>query len=111
MLKYPSETKIRPKSNQIRKDYSLLLMGHTGLSSIDNTIHESYNELVDNYGDFLDSNFDGIQKSLSPLAQIYLSGKVDNDVYTYTDLMKHTDRNQFEIAMHKEIKPMFDNDI
>ena len=111
MLKYPSETKIRPKSNQIRKYYGLLLMGHAFLSSIDNTIHERYNELLDNYDDFLDSNFDGIQKSLSPLAQIYLSGKVDNDVYTYTEMMKQPDRYKFKTAMYKEMKLMFDNDI
>ena len=55
---------------------------------MEHAIQEKYNKLFGNYDDFIDSNFDGTQNSLSTIDQICLSGKVDNDVYTYKDMMK-----------------------
>ena len=76
-----------------------------------NPIRESYNTLLYSYDDFLESKFDGTQKSLSSLAQIYLSGKVDNEVHTFKEMTKQPDRNKFETEIHKEVKSIFDNDI
>ena len=63
------------------------------------------------YDDFLELNFDGTQNSLSPLVQIYLSGKVGNEVYNFNEMLKQSDIDQFEVTMYKEVKSMFDNDI
>ena len=67
-------------------------------------MQENFNTLLYIYDDLLDSNFDGTQNSLSPLAQIYLSGEVDNEVYKLKEMMKQPDRNHFETAIHKEVK-------
>ena len=99
-------------------------MGCAFLSAIENPIQvgaieklvkETYNNFICNayttYDDFLEANFDGTQNSNSPLAQIYLSGKADNEVYTFKEMLKQPDKDQFEIAMYKEVQSMFDNDI
>ena len=67
-------------------------------------MQENFNTLLYIYDDFLDLNFDGTQNSLSPLAQIYLSGEVDNEVYKLKEMMKQPDRNHLETTMHKEVK-------
>ena len=85
------------------------------VGAIENSVKETYNTLICNayttYDDFLEANFDGTQNSNSPLAQIYLSGKADNEVYTFKEMLKQPDKDQFEIAMYKEVQSMFDNDI
>ena len=93
MLEHPSDVKKSSKTV-----YGMLLV-------------ESYNTLIHSYNNFLELNFDGTQNSISPLAQIYLSGKVDNEVYNFNEMLKQPDRVQFEAAMYKEVKSMFDNDI
>ena len=45
------------------------------------------------------------------MAPIYLSGKANNEVYTFKEILKQPDKDQFEIAMYKEVQSMFDNDI
>ena len=65
---------------------------------------ESYNTLVHSYDNFLELNFDGTQNSISPLAQIYLSGKLGNKVYNFTEMLKQPDKVHFEAAMFKEVK-------
>ena len=120
MLSHPSDIKKRVR----KKEYGLLLMGCAFLSAIENPIQvgaienlvkETYNNFICNayttYDDFLEANFDGTQNSNSPLAQIYLSVKADNEVYTFKEMLKQPDKDQFEIAMYKEVQSMFDNDI
>ena len=111
MLSHPSDVN---KSNR-KKGCGMLLMGCEFLSSIENPIQETYNTVLciaySSYTDFLESNFDGTQNSFSPLAQIYLTGKVDNKVYTFKEMMKQPDREHFETAMYKEVKSIFDNDV
>ena len=76
---------------------------------------ETYNNIISNayttYDDFLAANFDGTQNSTSLLAQIYLSGKSDNEVYTFKEMLKQLDKYWFEIVMYKEVQLMFYNDI
>ena len=52
------------------------------------------------YDDFLESNFDGTRNSISPLPQIYLSGKVDNEVCTFIEVLKQPDKDQFEVVVY-----------
>ena len=89
----------------------MLLMGCAFISSIESPTQESYNTLLHTYDDFLDLNFDGTQNSLSPLAQLRVSGKINNEVYNFNEMLKQPDRNQFETSMYKEVKSIFDNDI
>ena len=120
MLSHPSDVKKRGR----KKGYGLLLMGCALMSAIEspiqvgalkNSVKETYNDMICNayttYDDFLEANFDGTQNSTSPLAQIYLSGKADNEVYTFKEMLKQPDRDQFESAMYKEVQSMFDNNI
>ena len=62
------------------------------VGAIENSVKETYNNFICNayttYDDFLEANFDGTQNSTSPLAQIYLSVKADNEVYTFKEMLK-----------------------
>ena len=93
MLEHPSDVKKKSKTV-----YGMLLI-------------ESYNTLLHTYDDFLELNFDRTQNSFSPLTQVSLSNKVDNEVYNFNEMLKQSDRDQFEDAMYKEVKSMFGNDI
>ena len=75
MLEHPSDVKKKQKTV-----YDMLLI-------------ESCNILLYLYDDFLELNFDGTQKSLIPLAQIYLNGKVVNEVYNFNEILKQSDRD------------------
>ena len=59
----------------------------------------------------MDSNFDGTCNSTSILGQIYLSGKINNEIYTLKEILQRPDRVQFEKVMYEEITAMFVNDI
>ena len=126
-IKTPSQMLIHPsdiKKGVRKKGYDLLLMGCAFLSAITNPIQfiaieksvkETYNNFICNAyttcDDFLEANFDGTQNSTSTLAKIYLSGRADNEVYTFKEMVKQPDKDQFEISMYKEVQSMFDNNI
>ena len=48
---------------------------------------------------------------MSILGNIYLSGKINNEIYTLKEMMQQPDRKHFEQAMFEEVKAMFDNTI
>lgn len=80
-------------------------------SSMKNIEAEMYTSFLEGYDDYLDLNFDGTQNSMSILGNIYLSGKINNEIYTLKEMMEQPDRKQFEMAMYEEVKAMFDNQI
>ena len=80
-------------------------------SSMKNIKAEMYTSFLEGYDDYLDLNFDGTQNSMSILGNIYLSGKINNEIYTLKEMMEQPDRKQFEMAMYEEVKAMFDNQI
>ena len=45
------------------------------------------------------------------MGQMYLSGKINNEIYTLREMMKQPDRKEFEKAMHAEVQAMFENEI
>ena len=53
------------------------------------------------YEDYLDRNFDGTRNSTHPLAQVYITSKANNEVYTLKEMLKEPDRLEFLKAMNK----------
>ena len=72
---------------------------------------QSYYTFLEGYDEYLDLNFDGTQNSMSILGNIYLSGKINNEIYTLKKMIQQPDRKHFEQAMFEEVKAMFDNAI
>ena len=72
---------------------------------------QSYYTFLEGYDEYLDLNFDGTQNSMSILGNIYLSGKVNNEIYTLKEMMQQPDRKHFEQVLFEEVKAMFDNAI
>ena len=70
-----------------------------------------YNNFLQGYSKCLDLNFDGAQKSLSPLEQLYLNGKVDTQVYNFWEMLQQPDRKYVIEDMYKKVKFMFGNNI
>ena len=71
-------------------------------NNISTTVSKAYEGYLQGYDDFLDSNFDGTPNSMSILGQIYLSGKINNEVYTLKEMMKQPDRCHFEKPCKKK---------
>ena len=63
------------------------------------------------YQDYLDLNFDNTPNQISPLAQIYLSSKANNEVYNLKEMLQQPDRDDFIKAMEKEVASMFEEGI
>ena len=70
-----------------------------------------YHGFYSGYDDYLDTSFDGTNNSMSIMGQMYLSVKIDNEIYTLKEMMKQPDRKEFEKAMHAEVQAMFENEI
>ena len=55
-------------------------------NNISSSVHKDsmkmYYSYLGGYDDYLDLFFDGTQKSMSILGNIYLSGKIKNEIYT-----------------------------
>ena len=80
-------------------------------TSLISTCAEAYTGFLEGYDDYLDLNFDGTQNSMSILGQIYLSGKINNEIYTLKEILQQPNRTHFEQAMREEVQAMFDNNI
>ena len=59
------------------------------------------------YKEFLDECFDGSSNSHHPMANIYLSTKSNNEVYTLKEMLRQPDKDQFVEAMRLEVKSLF----
>ena len=86
-------------------------MAFSFLSSVSYTSVEAYNGFLSGYDDYLDLNFDGTANSINIMGKIYLSGKINNEIYTLKEMLKQKDRKEFEKAMRAEVEAMFENDI
>eukprot|EP00957_Ditylum_brightwellii_P080228 6102127-Ditylum_brightwellii.AAC.1 len=62
------------------------------------------------YQEYLDTNFDGTQNNLSTIGQIF-AAELSNENYALKEMMQQPDRKDFEAAMFKEVKHMFDNEV
>eukprot|EP00957_Ditylum_brightwellii_P171525 13058082-Ditylum_brightwellii.AAC.1 len=74
------------------------------------TIDHYYHACQNSYSEFLESNYDGTCNQLSIIGQM-LATKISNKMYTLKEMMKQPDRVDFEKAMYKEVKHMFDNKV
>ena len=63
------------------------------------------------YSDFLEQNLDGTHNNMNPIAQIYLSSKSNNEVYTLREMLQQPDRDKFVDAMREEVHSMFKQEI
>ena len=110
-LKESNEPGNSNETATMKKLYGLMVMVNDMKSSMKNIEAEMYTSFLEGYDDYLDLNFDGTQNSMSILGNIYLSGKINNEIYTLKEMMEQPDRKQFEMAMYEEVKAMFDNQI
>ena len=82
-----------------------------GIGDTANNISHCYQSRVIEYEDYLDNNFDGTRNSTNPLAQIYMTSKANNEVYTLKEMLKQPDRMEFLKAMKEEVQSLFDEQI
>ena len=75
------------------------------------TTSHCYQARVIEYEDYLERNFDGTNNSTSPLAQIYMTSKANNETYTLNEMLKEPDKLEFAKAMEKEVSSLFDEQI
>ena len=106
----PTNTKCK-ETVRLRESYGLLIMATDIKEACMSETISAYHAFLEGHDEYLDSNFDGTNNSMSIIGQIYLSGKINNEIYTLKEMMQQPDRIQFEKAMHEEVKEMFDNDI
>eukprot|EP00957_Ditylum_brightwellii_P106617 8134314-Ditylum_brightwellii.AAC.1 len=74
---------------------------------IQHQIHQCYQSYKENYYEYIDSNFDSSLNRVPIIGQ-HFSAELNNECYTSKDMMKQPNREDFEVAMHKEVKHMFD---
>lgn len=72
---------------------------------------DAYNGFLSGYDDYLDLNYDGTSNSMNIMGQMYLSGKMNNEIYTLKEMLQQPNRNEFENAMYDKVKAMFQNEI
>ena len=101
----------RKRSLPNRLTYGLLVMAAGFLTVTAYAPTKMYHGFYSGYDDYLDTSFDGTNNSMSIMGQMYLSGKINNEIYTLKEMMKQPDRKEFEKAMHKEVQAMFENKI
>ena len=88
--------------------YGLMILAlSTFVESCPQKLGSCYQSRMIEYSEFLDTNFDGSQNSKSPLAQIYNSTKINNEVFTLKEMLREPDRNEFIKAMHAEVEAIF----
>ena len=75
--------------------------------AIANHTVKSFQAKVTEYNDFLQNNFDGTTNYTSPMAQIYLSSKSNNEVFTLKEILQEPDKEHFIAAMEEEVASMF----
>ena len=95
--------------------YGLLVLALTAVEDISTNIISSstrcFQQRQAEYQNFLDRNFDGSPNSSGTLAQIFISSKANNEVFTLKEMLLQPDRDKFLEAMEKEVRSMFDEDI
>ena len=72
----------------LKKSYGLLIMIAELRDSVQETTAVAYNAFLEGYEDHLDLLYDGTQNSMSILGNIYLSGKMNNEVYTLNEMLQ-----------------------
>ena len=113
---------IDPKTTEIKHDNSaigLLILatsafihhGREQLEEFSKAAAHCYQSRVLEYEDYLDRNFDGTRNSTNPLAQIYLTSKANNEVYTLKEMLREPDRVEFLKAMKEEVGSLFEEKI
>ena len=88
----------------------LTAMDDFAANATSNAAH-CYQQIVPDYHNYLDQNFDGSINSPGPLAHIFLSSKVNNEVHTLKEIPREPDRDKLIEAMEQEVRSMFDEKI
>ena len=73
---------------------------------VETTSHRYQSHVVE-YGDFLERNSDGTHNVTSPLVQIYIIYKTNNDSYILKKMRHQSDRYKFINTMKKEVLAVF----
>ena len=90
------------------RPYGLMIMAlSTFVQSCPGTLGHCYQARKIAYNGFLDSNFDGTPNQFSPLAQIYATSKIDNEVCHLDEILRQPNKHEFMKYMQKEVEAMF----
>ena len=81
------------------------------MSQAANTMSHCFQSRMIEYEDYLDRNFDGTRNSTNPLAQVYITSKANNEVYTLKEMLQEPDRLEFLKAMKSEVTSLFEEKI
>ena len=110
-----------PKLKELRhkKAYDLLILAESvfvspAASILDvssTSIATCFHTKAIDYEDYLSRNFDGTLNSTHPLAQIYLTSKLNNETYTIKKILQQPDKMEFIEAMEEEVGSMFKDNI
>ena len=101
----------RIAKNPRRTPYGLLVLA---LSAFSNSVEYSgsvvsscFQSRVIAYEDYLATNFDGTANNMSPLAQIYQTSKINNEVFNLREMLQQDDKEEFVKAMESEVAAIF----
>ena len=98
----------RIAQNPRKINYGLMVLALSSfINAVPQKLANCYQSRKIAYSDFLDTNFDGSINSTSPLAQIYSSTKINNEVFTLKEMLAEPDRDEFVKAMHAEVEAIF----
>ena len=90
----------------------MIVLGLTAITefstSLTSEVAHCFLTSVAEYNSFLERNFDGSDNSPNPLAQIFLSSKANNEVYTLKEMLLQPDREHFVKAMEEKVHSMFE---
>ena len=98
----------RIAENPRKINYGLMVLALSSfVKSVPEKLGNCYQSRQIAYMDFLDTNFDGTQNQMSPLAQIYTTTKINNEVFTLKEMLEQPDRDEFVKAMQEEVESIF----
>ena len=78
--------------SNIKRAYGLMVIANDIKETLHNSGRQSYYTFLEGYDEYLDLNVDGTQNSMSILGNIYLSGKINNEIYTLKEMIQQPDR-------------------
>ena len=83
----------------------------TPISLATETASRCYQARAVKYNDSIDRNFNGSNNSTSPLAQVYLTSKTNNETYILKEMLQEPDKLQSAKTMKKEVSSLFNKQI
>ena len=80
------------ETESLRKAYGLSMIVAELKNNVIKMTTSMFNKFLEGYDDYLDLLYNETQNSISILRNIYLSCRINNEVYTFKETMQHPDR-------------------